>query len=182
MFGSCALAPPVNIIYWVGLVFLDCSLSCVYAICISKSRAQLPDQGQRKLRELCGFLVNRGGGADDVAPVLYVVNSSDCREPAWLLLNVSWLCWPGCWYRAQEVEKLQWSAVWGADTVMDLSTGHNIRETREWVLRNRYMSKISVTVAWPDRLSIYFTPCWLLFPLHSFEYCPSPMPVPVWQA
>lgn len=48
------------------------------------------------------------------------------------------LCWPGCWYPAQEVEKLQWSAVWGADTVMDLSTGHNIRETREWVLRNRY--------------------------------------------
>lgn len=36
----------------------------------------------------------------------------------------------------EEVEKLQWSTVWGADTVMDLSTGHNIRETREWVMRN----------------------------------------------
>lgn len=36
----------------------------------------------------------------------------------------------------EEVEKLQWSTVWGADTVMDLSTGHNIRETREWILRN----------------------------------------------
>jgi phosphomethylpyrimidine synthase len=34
------------------------------------------------------------------------------------------------------VEKLQWSTIWGADTVMDLSTGHNIRETREWILRN----------------------------------------------
>ena len=36
----------------------------------------------------------------------------------------------------EEVEKLQWSAIWGADTVMDLSTGHNIHETREWILRN----------------------------------------------
>ena len=38
---------------------------------------------------------------------------------------------------AQEVEKLQWSTVWGADTVMDLSTGANIRDTREWIMRNR---------------------------------------------
>ena len=36
----------------------------------------------------------------------------------------------------EEVEKLQWSARWGADTVMDLSTGKNIHETREWILRN----------------------------------------------
>ncbi len=36
----------------------------------------------------------------------------------------------------QEVEKLQWSIRWGADTVMDLSTGKNLRETREWILRN----------------------------------------------
>ncbi|KAG2425459.1 hypothetical protein HXX76_013669 [Chlamydomonas incerta] len=36
----------------------------------------------------------------------------------------------------EEVEKLQWSTIWGADTVMDLSTGHNIFETREWVMRN----------------------------------------------
>ncbi|MBL8681501.1 MAG: phosphomethylpyrimidine synthase ThiC [Myxococcales bacterium] len=35
-----------------------------------------------------------------------------------------------------EVEKLQWSIRWGADTVMDLSTGKNIHETREWILRN----------------------------------------------
>ncbi len=35
-----------------------------------------------------------------------------------------------------EVEKLQWATRWGADTVMDLSTGKNIRETREWILRN----------------------------------------------
>jgi phosphomethylpyrimidine synthase len=36
----------------------------------------------------------------------------------------------------EEVEKLQWSIRWGADTVMDLSTGKNLRETREWILRN----------------------------------------------
>ncbi len=36
----------------------------------------------------------------------------------------------------EEVEKLRWATRWGADTVMDLSTGPDIRETREWILRN----------------------------------------------
>ena len=36
----------------------------------------------------------------------------------------------------EEVEKLHWSVHWGADTVMDLSTGARIHETREWILRN----------------------------------------------
>lgn len=36
----------------------------------------------------------------------------------------------------EEVEKLQWSALWGADTLMDLSTGKHIHETREWIVRN----------------------------------------------
>ena len=36
----------------------------------------------------------------------------------------------------QEVEKLQWSTIWGADTAMDLSTGANIHETREFIMRN----------------------------------------------
>ncbi len=36
----------------------------------------------------------------------------------------------------EEVEKLQWATRWGADTVMDLSTGKQIHTTREWVLRN----------------------------------------------
>ncbi len=36
----------------------------------------------------------------------------------------------------EEVEKLQWSIRWGADTVMDLSTGKNLHQTREWILRN----------------------------------------------
>ncbi len=35
-----------------------------------------------------------------------------------------------------EVEKLLWATKWGADTVMDLSTGKNIHETREWIIRN----------------------------------------------
>src|SRR5262245_39515333 len=35
-----------------------------------------------------------------------------------------------------EVEKMRWSITWGADTVMDLSTGRNIHETREWIMRN----------------------------------------------
>jgi phosphomethylpyrimidine synthase len=35
-----------------------------------------------------------------------------------------------------EVEKLRWATLWGADTVMDLSTGADIHETREWILRN----------------------------------------------
>lgn len=36
----------------------------------------------------------------------------------------------------EEVEKLQWATIWGADTIMDLSTGSNIHETREWIMRN----------------------------------------------
>ena len=36
----------------------------------------------------------------------------------------------------EEVEKLRWSTLWGADTVMDLSTGKDIHETRQWILRN----------------------------------------------
>ena len=37
---------------------------------------------------------------------------------------------------AEEVEKMVWSTRWGGDTVMDLSTGKNIHETREWIIRN----------------------------------------------
>jgi phosphomethylpyrimidine synthase len=36
----------------------------------------------------------------------------------------------------EEVEKMRWSIRWGADTVMDLSTGRSIHETREWIIRN----------------------------------------------
>ncbi|MBS1906286.1 MAG: phosphomethylpyrimidine synthase ThiC [Actinobacteria bacterium] len=37
---------------------------------------------------------------------------------------------------AEEVSKLQWATTWGADTVMDLSTGDDIHTTREWIVRN----------------------------------------------
>jgi len=36
----------------------------------------------------------------------------------------------------EEVEKMRWATLWGADTVMDLSTGKDIHDTREWILRN----------------------------------------------
>jgi phosphomethylpyrimidine synthase len=36
----------------------------------------------------------------------------------------------------EEVEKMRWATLWGADTVMDLSTGKNIHTTREWIVRN----------------------------------------------
>jgi len=36
----------------------------------------------------------------------------------------------------EEVEKMRWATLWGADTVMDLSTGKNIHDTREWIMRN----------------------------------------------
>ncbi|NYT41545.1 phosphomethylpyrimidine synthase ThiC [Sphingomonas sp. R-74633] len=37
---------------------------------------------------------------------------------------------------AQEVDKMVWAIRWGADTIMDLSTGRNIHDTREWIMRN----------------------------------------------
>ena len=37
---------------------------------------------------------------------------------------------------AEEVDKMVWAIRWGADTVMDLSTGRNIHDTREWIIRN----------------------------------------------
>ena len=51
----------------------------------------------------------------------------------------------------QEVEKLQWSTIWGGDTIMDLSTGANIHDTREWIMRN---SPVPVRI-----LPLAFAPC-----------------------
>ena len=63
----------------------------------------------------------------------------------------------------EEVEKLQWSMLWGADTLMDLSTGKHIHETREWIMRNspipvgtvpiyQALEKVSVSIVfgWGD--------------------------------
>src|SRR5258708_9589676 len=38
--------------------------------------------------------------------------------------------------QAEEVDKMVWATYWGADTIMDLSTGNNIHELREWIIRN----------------------------------------------
>src|SRR5690606_4195117 len=46
----------------------------------------------------------------------------------------------------EEVEKLVWATRWGADTAMDLSTGRNIHETREWILRNSPVPIGTVTI------------------------------------
>ncbi len=37
---------------------------------------------------------------------------------------------------AEEVEKMVWVTRWGGDTIVDLSTGNNIQETGEWIIRN----------------------------------------------
>lgn len=50
-------------------------------------------------------------------------------------------------HHLQEVEKLQWAVTWGADTMMDLSTGENIAETREWCMRNSPVP-VSAAVGW----------------------------------
>jgi phosphomethylpyrimidine synthase len=39
----------------------------------------------------------------------------------------------------EEVDKMVWAIYWGADTIMDLSTGRHIHETHEWILRNSPM-------------------------------------------
>lgn len=72
---------------------------------------------------------------------------------------------PKIYILVQEVEKLQWSTVWGADTVMDLSTGHNIRETREWVMRNRCV-KSQPTPSADERYPPVSVPPALLLYLH----------------
>src|SRR5262249_25282081 len=47
---------------------------------------------------------------------------------------------------SEEVEKMTWAIRWGADTVMDLSTGKNIHETREWILRNAPVPILTVPI------------------------------------
>jgi hypothetical protein len=55
----------------------------------------------------------------------------------------------------QEVEKLQWSTIWGADTIMDLSTGANIHETREWIMRNSPVPVGTVPIYQVNILSLF---------------------------
>ncbi|MBI3415496.1 MAG: phosphomethylpyrimidine synthase ThiC [Verrucomicrobia bacterium] len=48
----------------------------------------------------------------------------------------------------EEVEKMRWATKWGADTVMDLSTGKNIHATREWILRNSKVNGKAEDLTW----------------------------------
>ena len=59
----------------------------------------------------------------------------------------------------EEVAKLEWASKWGADTLMDLSTGNDIHTTREWILRNspavallRTRGGISLASEWVDSM------------------------------
>ena len=54
----------------------------------------------------------------------------------------------------EEVEKMRWATKWGADTVMDLSTGKNIHATREWIIRNSPVPILSlIHISEPTRRS-----------------------------
>lgn len=73
---------------------------------------------------------------------------SNCTLQLHMHQQYTWSCSPlicVC-VVSQEVEKLQWSTIWGADTLMDLSTGSNIHETREWIMRN---APIPVSLLYP---------------------------------
>ncbi len=50
-----------------------------------------------------------------------------------------------------EVEKLQWATLWGADTVMDLSTEKNIHATREWIIRNAAVPSVPCRLPGPRK-------------------------------
>jgi phosphomethylpyrimidine synthase len=56
----------------------------------------------------------------------------------------------------EEVEKMTWAIRWGGDTVMDLSTGKNIHETREWIIRNSPVPIGTVPIYQALALPIYF--------------------------
>src|SRR3546814_21169586 len=47
---------------------------------------------------------------------------------------------------SDEVEKMTWAIRWGGDTVMDLSTGKNIKDTREWIISNSTVPICTVTI------------------------------------
>jgi len=94
----------------------------------------------------------------------------------------------------EEVEKLRWSTKWGADTVMDLSTGKNIHATREWIIRNSPVPIGTVPIYQAlekvnggSRTSVgrcSGTPCWnrpnrgsitsRFTPVSSYATCPTP--------
>ena len=57
----------------------------------------------------------------------------------------------------EEVDKLRWATLWGADTVMDLSTGREIHQTREWIIRKVFSTLTGTKSArsWPPTMSAF---------------------------
>ena len=66
---------------------------------------------------------------------------------------------------AEEVEKLRWATLWGADTVMDLSTGKDIHTTREWVLRNSAVPIGTVPMGTAEFRRIHSRVSWICRPV-----------------
>ena len=71
-----------------------------------------------------------------------------------------------------EVEKLQWATLWGADTVMDLSTGRNIHETREWIVRNS-----AVPIGTGELRTIHWRVSWMFLPVERSITVSAPQSV-----
>ena len=65
----------------------------------------------------------------------------------------------------EEVDKLVWSIRWGADTVMDLSTGENVHDTREWILRNSPVPIGTVPMGTGELRMIPSRVSWMLRPV-----------------
>ena len=66
---------------------------------------------------------------------------------------------------AAEVDKMVWAIRWGADTVMDLSTGEQIHETREWILRNSPVPIGTVPIGTGELRRIHSRVLWMLRPV-----------------
>ena len=65
----------------------------------------------------------------------------------------------------EEVEKMTWSIRWGGDTVMDLSTGKNIHETREWIIRNSPVPIGTVPMGTGELRRIHSRVAWMFLPV-----------------
>ena len=73
----------------------------------------------------------------------------------------------------EEVEKMVWAIRWGADTVMDLSTGRNIHNTREWILRNApcRSARCRSTRRWRRSAAIPTSSTWEVYKDTLIEQC-----------
>ncbi len=65
----------------------------------------------------------------------------------------------------EEVEKMTWAIRWGGDTVMDLSTGKHIHETREWIIRNSPVPIGTVPIGTGELRTIHSRVSWMFLPV-----------------